>query len=311
MGTPADHADSPGRSADAFGELVAFRREFHACLTTRADAMFELADAVLCGDGPVHSLVELSLVGEHRRGHGSLYAALARGRVDVERLRTSLAALPLPRAADGRLVLAVDITCWLRPDAHTSAERILCHTYGRGKDQHVMIPGWPYSFVTALEPGRSSWTAPLDAQRLAPGHDAATVTAGQLRQLVQRLITAGQWRTVTDTRLYGTATARSWNRLHPRLTHRNAWLDQTGDLPLIEGTVIRLEVNHLPSGAIPKPVWLWWSETRPPTNLEPAAVRHGAGVNGVRRCPGDRADAGRTAAPWPARRAGAPRRRRG
>ncbi|MFD1086374.1 transposase, partial [Micromonospora andamanensis] len=309
-------------SAGAFGDLAAFRREFHACLTARADAMFELADAVLCGDGPVHSLVELSLVGEHRRGHGSLYAALARGRVDVERLRRSLAALPLPRAADGRLVLAVDITCWLRPDAHTSAERILCHTYGRGKDQHVMIPGWPYSFVTALEPGRSSWTAPLDAQRLAPGDDAATVTAGQLRHLVQRLIAAGQWRTgdphilvvadagydtprlayllrdlpvqvlgrmrsdrvlrhaapprrpgtngrpprhggefifgdpaswgapevttVTDTRLYGAATARSWDRLHPRLTHRNAWIDQTGDLPLIEGTVIRLEVNHLP-----------------------------------------------------------------
>ena len=30
-------------------------------------------------------------------------------------------------------------------------------------------------------------------------------------------------------------------------------------LPLIEGTVIRLEVHHLPSGAIPKPAWLWWS----------------------------------------------------
>jgi hypothetical protein len=28
---------------------------------------------------------------------------------------------------------------------------------------------------------------------------------------------------------------------------------------LIEGTVIRLEVARLPSGAIPKPVWLWWS----------------------------------------------------
>lgn len=138
-------------------------------------------------------------MGEHRRGHGSLYAALTRGRVDVERLRTSLAALPLPCGADGRLVLAVGITCWLRPDAHTSAERILCHTYGHSKDQQVMIPGWPYSFVTALEPGRSSWTAPLDAQRLAPGDDAATVTAGLLRQLVQRPITAGQWRTVTPT----------------------------------------------------------------------------------------------------------------
>ena len=40
-----------------------------------------------------------------------------------------------------------------------------------------MIPGWPYSLVTALETGRSSWTAPLDARRLAPGDDAATVSS--------------------------------------------------------------------------------------------------------------------------------------
>jgi hypothetical protein len=38
--------------------------------------LFELADAVLCADGPVRSLVELSRVGEHRRGHDGLYAAL-------------------------------------------------------------------------------------------------------------------------------------------------------------------------------------------------------------------------------------------
>ncbi|MFB8038021.1 hypothetical protein ACFC5Z_34905, partial [Streptomyces sp. NPDC056004] len=31
-----------------------------------------------------------------------------------------------------------------------------------------------------------SWTAPLDALRLAPGDDAATVTAGQMRELVER-----------------------------------------------------------------------------------------------------------------------------
>src|SRR2546430_1460304 len=141
-------------------------REFYARLTRRADALFELTDAVLCADGPVRSLVELSLVGEHRRGHGALYGALARGQLDVDRLRTAVTAVPMPRAADGRLVLAVDVTCWLRPDAHTSPERILCHTYGRGKDQHIMIPGWPYSFVVALETGRSSWTAPLDAVRL-------------------------------------------------------------------------------------------------------------------------------------------------
>jgi hypothetical protein len=134
--------------------------------------LFELVDAVLCADGPVRSLPELSLVGEHRRGHGGLYAGLAHR----------------------RLVLAVDITCWLRPEAHTSPQRILCHTYGRGKDTHIMVPGWPYSVIVALEAGRSSCTAPLDAVRLAPGVDAATVTAQQVRQVVTRLLEAGHWR---------------------------------------------------------------------------------------------------------------------
>ena len=67
------------------------------------------------------------------------------------------------------------------------------HTYGRGKDQHIMIPGWPYSFVVALETGRSSWTAPLDALRLAPGDDLAAVTAAQVREVVERLMAAGHW----------------------------------------------------------------------------------------------------------------------
>ncbi|MER7983153.1 transposase, partial [Streptomyces sp. NPDC095817] len=145
---------------ESLAQLSSFREDFYASLTARSDVLFELADAVLCGDGPVKSLVGLSLVGEHRRGHGGLYAAVARGRIDADRLREALASVPLPRAVDGRLVLAVDVTCWLRPAAHTSPERILCHTYGRGKDQHIPVPGWPYSIVCALEPGRSSWTAP-------------------------------------------------------------------------------------------------------------------------------------------------------
>lgn len=321
----------------ASGELSRFRHEFYDCLPRRADALFELADAVLCSDGPVRSIAELSLVGEHRRSHGSGYAALARGRIDIDKLRTALAGVSLPRAADGRLVLAVDITSWLRPEAHTCPQRILCHTYGRGKDTHIMVPGWPYSVIVALETGRSSWTAPLDAVRLAPGDDAANVTARQVRGVVQRLIAAGHWQpgdrdillvadagydgprlaylladlpisvlvrmrsdrvlrrasssgppqtagrprrhggefvfgdpgtwgepdvdTHTQTRLYGPAWARSWDRLHPRLTHRIAWAAHAGKLPILEGTVIRLEVEVLPSGAIPKPVWLWHSRT--------------------------------------------------
>ncbi|SCG12721.1 DDE superfamily endonuclease [Streptomyces sp. MnatMP-M27] len=54
--------------------------------------------------------------------------------------------------------------------------------------------------------------------------------------------------TVTDTRLYGKATAQALDRLHPRLTRRAAWSDYEGPLPIIEGTVIRLVVERLPSG---------------------------------------------------------------
>jgi hypothetical protein len=82
--------------------LSRFRRDFHSCLTARADELCELADAVLCAGGPVRSLAGLSLAAEHRRGHGALYGAVNHGRIDVARLRRSLAGLPLPQAADGR-----------------------------------------------------------------------------------------------------------------------------------------------------------------------------------------------------------------
>ncbi|MGX8904378.1 transposase [Streptomyces netropsis] len=55
--------------------------------------------------------------------------------------------------------------------------------------------------------------------------------------------------TTTDTCLYGKATAQAWDRLHPRLTRRAAWLGHVGLLPIIEGTVIRLVVEKLPPPA--------------------------------------------------------------
>jgi DDE superfamily endonuclease len=323
-----------GDTPVGWGDLAWFRREFYACLAARADALFELTEAVLCADGPVTSLVELTLVAEHRRGHGAMYDALAAGRVEPERLRRALTSLPLP-TMEGRIVLAVDVSPWLRPDAATSSDRLFCHVYGRAKGNAQLIPGWPYSFVAALETGRSSWTAVLDAVRLGPADDATAITATQLRDVVDRLITAGHWQpgdpdivivadsgydiprlaylladlpvelvgrlrsdrvlrlpkparpagmtgrpprhgpeialdrpatwptaqhtTSTDTTRYGTAVATSWDRVHPRLTHRGCWLDHTGDLPIIEGTLIRLQVDHLPGDRDPKPVWLWTS----------------------------------------------------
>jgi hypothetical protein len=65
--------------------------------------------------------------------------------------------------------------------------------------------------------------------------------------------------TTTQTTRYGTAEAADWDRLHPRLTRRTGWLEHHDDLPLIEGTLIRLHVEHLPGDRDPKPVWLWCS----------------------------------------------------
>lgn len=67
--------------------------------------------------------------------------------------------------------------------------------------------------------------------------------------------------TITETTRYGTATASSWDRVHPRLTHRGCWLDHDVAPPVIEGTLIRLRVDHLPGDRDPKPMWPWPSAT--------------------------------------------------
>lgn len=100
---------------EPFAEASYFREDFYGCLIGRRDELFELTDALLCADGPVMAPVDLTLLAEHRRGHGALYDAPNHGRIDAGRLRRTLAALPQPRAADDRLVLAVDVSNWLRP----------------------------------------------------------------------------------------------------------------------------------------------------------------------------------------------------
>ncbi|HEY9327527.1 MAG TPA: NF041680 family putative transposase [Streptomyces sp.] len=300
---------------EAFAEASRFRGDFYECLTARRDELFELADAVLCADGAVKSPVDLTLLPE----------------------RTVLAGLPLPRFDGGRLVLAVDVSPWLRSDAPCSAERLFCHVYGRARTASQFIPACPYSFVAVLEPGATSWTATLDVGRLGPADDATAVTAAQLRGVIERLIAAGQWQagdphivivsdagyditrlawvlrdlpvelvgrvrsdrvmrlpkpprmhgvngrppkhgpefrftkpetwpepaitTVTDTTNYGKAETQAWDRVHPRLTHRSSWLDHDGELPLAEGALMRLKVEHLSKDRDAPPVWLWSSRT--------------------------------------------------
>ena len=95
------------------------------CFDRRSDALFELTDALLTA-GSVPSPVHLSLAPAHRRGWGSLYAALRRGRIDEAPVLRELLARLSPAGEGDRLlssVYAVDVSVWSRCDAEASPRR--------------------------------------------------------------------------------------------------------------------------------------------------------------------------------------------
>jgi hypothetical protein len=163
--------------------LGGFRRELHACFTRRADALFELGDALLCAQS-VPSLPHLSLEPVHRRGWGSTYAALACGRIDADRLRDLLAEC-LPDADPP--VFAVDVTTWPRCDAECSPERGYYYHPSRHSAGQPIIAGWAYQWIAQVSFDRDSWTAPVDAARLHPLDDTDQQAARQIRALLARL----------------------------------------------------------------------------------------------------------------------------
>jgi hypothetical protein len=172
----------------ALARLQAFRAGLHACCTRRADALLDLADALLSAQGPVASLPHLSLEPAHRRGWGSLYAALACGRIDAERLRELLAGHPL---AGGQPIYAVDVTTWPRCDAECSPARGLYYHPSRHSAGQPIVAGWAWQWICQLGFARDSWTAPLDAARLHPLDDTDQTAVAQVRALLARLPAGG------------------------------------------------------------------------------------------------------------------------
>jgi hypothetical protein len=172
----------------ALARLQGFRAALHACCTRREDALLDLADALLSAQGPVASLPQLSLEPAHRRGWGSLYAALACGRIDAERLRDLLVGC-LPPADP--LVFAVDVTAWPRCDAECSPERGLYYHPSRHSAGQPIVAGWAFQWIAQVSFARDSWTAPVDARRLHPLDDADQTAACQIRALLARLPAGG------------------------------------------------------------------------------------------------------------------------
>src|SRR5215207_4112614 len=168
---------------DPLAVLHAFRADLYACLGHRRDALFELSDALLVG-GAVLSPVHLSLEAVHRRGWGSLYAALAHGTIDAEALRTLLVRHPL---GDAPPIYAVDVSVWPRCDAETSPGRGYYYHPSRHSAGQPIVAGWAYQWVAQLGLSRDSWTAPMDVRRVHPTDNSNTVAVQQIKDLIARV----------------------------------------------------------------------------------------------------------------------------
>jgi hypothetical protein len=136
----------------------------------------------------VPSPVHLSLQAIYRRGWGSLYAALAKGRIDEKRLRDLLARYRFADETDLPPVYAIDGSVWPRCDAEASPERGYYYHPSRHSAGQPIVAGWAYQVVAQLGFERDSWVAPVDAKRVRPEEDANDVAAEQVKELVDRIV---------------------------------------------------------------------------------------------------------------------------
>jgi hypothetical protein len=138
--------------------------------------------------GLVPSLAYLSLPAVYRRGWGSLYDALAAGRLDPAALREFVARYPLD---DGQPIYALDTSVWPRDDAETSPGRGHYFSSSRQSAGQPIATGWSYAWLAQLSFTHDSWTAPIDVQRVPAGGDAHAVAAAQIWDLLEHLPAEG------------------------------------------------------------------------------------------------------------------------
>jgi hypothetical protein len=163
--------------------LRQFRVGVYDRLGMRRDALFELLDAATVA-GLVPSLAYLSLPAVHRRSWGSLYAALAAGRLDAAALRELIVGYALD---DGQPIYARDTSVWPRDDAETRPGRGHSLSSSRQSAGQPIVTGWSYAWLAQWSFTHDSWTAPLDVQRVPAGGDAHAVAAAQIWELLEHL----------------------------------------------------------------------------------------------------------------------------
>ena len=169
------------------GSLLSFRLAIHASFTLRADAFFELIDALLLSSA-VHSPVELSQSSAFRRKFASVYDALRHGQLKRETVRKTLHdAEPADAVTvSGYAVYGLDSTITPRPDANTLADRGNVYS----AEREGTVPGHQYSWLGRVIARGQSWFAPREVDRIPTTSTPAEVGATQVKALAEQTQTA-------------------------------------------------------------------------------------------------------------------------
>ncbi len=167
--------------------LSGFRRLSYACFTRAADALMNLADALLT-DTRARSLPELSLSPFFVREWPSVYEAFQDARIDRPALEEVFAQhAPMP-PEDERLVVGGDASSILRVQSPTARDRTYVHASNLPEGVKPVRPGWQFSELAVLPAEQSSFVYILSNLRIPSTATQGEIMAQQLREAVERLV---------------------------------------------------------------------------------------------------------------------------
>jgi len=160
--------------------LVDFRLQVYASFTFRADALFELVDALLLSP-LTRSAVEVSQSPLFRRRFASVYDALTEGKIDFAALRETLVCAEPAEALTvaGYAVYALDTTVSLRPDAATVPDRAKVYSAAHDK----AIAGHQFSWLGRVIARGQSWFASREVVRVPTSRTPGEIGAEQVQRL--------------------------------------------------------------------------------------------------------------------------------
>jgi hypothetical protein len=161
----------------------AYRKQVYESFTRGADALFNLADALLA-ESQAKSLAQLSLSPFFERKWSSVYEALEDGKIDVARLRQAgVRALLADKGEQEGICIAIDTSGVERADADTSEDRGIIHVSNLPQADKPITAGWTFSSVVLLPGEPSSWAPILDQARVSASTTPIQVATRQLKAL--------------------------------------------------------------------------------------------------------------------------------